>query len=176
MIFTPIPLKDAYLIDIEKIEDARGFFARTWCRDEIGSRGLKGDFAQVNIGFNSKKGTLRGMHFQAAPHAEVKAVRCTQGAVHDVIVDLRPDSPTYRRWFATVLSAGNHRMLYVPEGFAHGYLTLTDNAEIHYMASTRFAPEFARGVRYDDPAFGIAWPGAITTISEKDASWPDFAP
>lgn len=174
MIFTPTPLRGAYLIDIERIEDHRGFFARAWCRDEFETHGLNGNFVQINVGFNIKKGTLRGMHYQVPPHAEVKFVRCTRGEVFDVIVDLRPESPTCKRWFGAELSAENHRMLYVPEGFAHGYLTLTDHTEIYYLTSTPYAPECARGTRYNDPAFGIIWPGTITTISEKDATCPDF--
>ncbi len=173
MIFTPTPLHGSYLIDIGKIEDERGFFARAWCREEFENHGLRARFTQINVGLNTWKGTLRGMHYQVEPHAEVKVVRCTRGKVFDVIVDLRPGSPTYKRWFGAELSAENHRMIYIPEGFAHGYLTLTDQAEIYYLVSTPYAPDAARGVRYNDPAFGIAWPGAITTISEKDASWPD---
>ncbi|NJD62431.1 MAG: dTDP-4-dehydrorhamnose 3,5-epimerase [Deltaproteobacteria bacterium] len=176
MKFTPTPLQGAYLVELERIEDSRGFFARSWCREEFGARGLNGNISQINVGFSGRKGTLRGMHYQVEPHAEVKVVGCTRGAIHDVIVDLRPESPTYRRWFAAELSAGNRRMLYIPERCAHGYLTLADDAEIYYLASTRYAPESARGVRYDDPAFGIEWPGPITTISEKDAHWPDFLP
>jgi len=176
VILTPTPLEDAYLIDIKRIEDNRGFFARIGCRDEFETHGLNGKYSQINVGFSKKKGTLRGMHYQVKPHAEVKVVRCTQGAVYDVIVDLRPESLTYRQWFGAVLSAENHRMLYIPEGCAHGYITLTDDAEICYTASTPFVPESARGVRYNEPAFGITWPEPITTISEKDASWPDFAP
>jgi len=174
MVFTTTPLQGAYLIDLEKVEDHRGFFSRAWCSREFESHGLSGTFVQINVGFNIRKGTLRGMHYQVKPHAEVKVVRCTRGAVFDVIVDLRPESPTYKGWFGAELSAENHRMLYVPEGYAHGYLTLTDHAEIYYLASTPYAPESARGARYNDPAFGITWPGTVTTISEKDASWPDF--
>ncbi len=174
MIYTPIPLKGAYLVDIKRIEDPRGFFARSWCRNELEDHGLNGYIAQVNVGFSGKRGALRGMHYQLAPHAEVKVVRCTQGAVYDVMIDLRYDSPTFKRWFGEVLSAENHRALYIPEGFAHGYQTLTDAAEISYSTSAFYAPEFARGVRYNDPAFGISWPEAVTTISEKDESWPDF--
>lgn len=176
MIFTPTSLEGAYIIDIKRIEDDRGFFTRAWCNSEFGTHGLNADIAQINIGFNLKKGTLRGMHYQVEPHVEVKVVRCTQGAVYDVMIDLRPDSLTYKRWFGAMLSAENYRMLYVPERFAHGYLTLTENAEIYYLASIPFAPEYAKGIRYNDPVFGISWPGAITTISEKDASWPDFIP
>lgn len=175
MIFTATTLQGAYLVDIEKIEDNRGFFARSFCVEEFENHGLRGKFAQINVGFNDRKGTLRGMHYQVDPHAEVKVVRCTRGKVFDVIVDLRPESPTYKRWIGAELSAENHRMLYIPEGYAHGYLTLTDQAEIVYLVSTPYAPESARGARYNDAAFGIAWPGTITTISEKDASWPDFA-
>lgn len=175
MIFSPTPLRDAYLVDLEKIEDARGFFARAWCSEEFRKKGLHGDSVQINVGYSRKKGTLRGMHYQVEPHAEVKVVRCTRGAVYDVIVDLRPDSTTASRWFGTELSSENHRMLYVPKGFAHGYLTLTDDAEIYYLTSTPYAPESARGARYNDPSFEIIWPGTVTVISEQDKNWPDVS-
>ena len=164
----------AYIIDLERREDPRGFFARSWCRKEFGDHGLWEEFVQINVGFNTKKGTLRGMHYQIAPHQEVKVVRCTMGAVYDVIIDLRPKSPTFKQWTGVELNSGNHRMLYVPEGFAHGYQTLADNTEINYQTSRFYAPECARGNRYDDPAFGIEWPLAVSSISDPDRSWPDY--
>jgi dTDP-4-dehydrorhamnose 3,5-epimerase len=174
MTFTELPLPGAFVVDIQRMEDERGFFARGWCRREFEGAGLASEFAQRNIGFNPRKGTLRGMHYQAAPHAEVKLVRCTRGAVCDVVIDLRPESGTFRKWHAVELSAGNHRMIYVPEGFAHGYLTLADETEICYDTTRFYHPDSARGVRFDDPAFAIDWPGSPVLVSEKDRSYPDF--
>jgi dTDP-4-dehydrorhamnose 3,5-epimerase len=174
MIFTPTELRDAFLVEIEPRADARGFFARTWCHKEFEAHGLSTAVAQANTAVSPRKGTLRGLHYQEAPFAEVKLVRCTRGAVYDVIVDLRPDSPTYRRWIGLELSADNHRMLYVPEGFAHGYQTLSDDAELWYQTSQFYAPAAARGVRYDDPAFDMRWPLAVTVISDADHGWPLF--
>lgn len=174
MIFTPTPFDGAFLVQIKKIEDHRGFFGRGWCRDEFAQHGLNPDVFQLNVGFSHTRGTLRGMHFQVAPHAEAKFVRCTRGAIFDVIVDLRPESPTRGRWFGAELSADNGVMLYAPEGFAHGYQTLTDGADMYYMTSARYAAGAARGVRYDDPAFGIAWPIPVTVISDADRNWPDY--
>lgn len=174
MIFTPTPLKGAYVIDPERLADERGFFARTWCRREFEAHGLDTNLAQCSISFNHKRGTLRGLHYQLAPHAEVKLVRCTAGAIHDVVVDLRADSDTHKRWFAVELSSDNRRMLYIPQGLAHGFLTLTEGAEVSYQISEFFAPEHARGVRWNDPAFGIRWPFGPTTISERDRTYPDF--
>jgi dTDP-4-dehydrorhamnose 3,5-epimerase len=174
MIFTPTDLKDAFLVDIEPRPDARGFFARAWCRREFETYGLSGTVAQSNIGVSPRKGTLRGLHYQLAPHEEVKLVRCTRGGVYDVIVDLRPQSSTYKRWLGVELSADNYRMLYVPEGFAHGYQTLSDDTELWYQTSQFYAPEFARGVRYDDQAFDIRWPLEVTVISDADHGWPLF--
>jgi len=174
MIFAELKLTGAYIIDLERREDPRGFFARSWCRKEFGDHGLCVEFVQINVGFSTKKGTLRGMHYQAAPHQEVKVVRCTMGAIYDVIVDLRPESPTFTRWAGVELNSVNRRMLYVPEGFAHGYQTLEDNTEICYQTSRIYAPESARGNRYDDPAFGIEWPLAVACISDPDRSWPDY--
>jgi dTDP-4-dehydrorhamnose 3,5-epimerase len=174
MIFTETKLKGAYVIDIERRTDHRGFFARVWCAEEFESHGLNPHLVQSNIGFNTQAGTLRGMHFQAAPHAEVKLVRCTMGAVYDVMVDLRPGSPTHREWVAVELTADNRRMVYIPEGFAHGYQALTDNAEICYHTTQLYAPASAGGVRYDDTAFGIVWPLSVTAISDADRIWPDY--
>lgn len=174
MIFTPAALKDAFLIDIEKREDARGFFARAWCADEFAQHGLDTTLAQCSISFNHKRGTLRGMHWQAAPHGEVKVVRCTAGAIYDVIVDVRPESPTYRQWIGVELSARNRRMLYIPRGFAHGFQTLADDTEVFYFISAFYAPEASRGARYNEPAFGIAWPLPISIIAAKDEAWPDY--
>ena len=173
MIFSELTLKGAYAIDLERREDPRGFFARSWCRKEFGDLGLCEEFVQINVGFSAKKGTLRGMHYQIDPHQEVKVVRCTMGAIYDVIIDLRPDSPTFKQWSGVELSSGNRRMLYVPEGFAHGYQTLEDNTEIYYQTSQYYAPDSARGVRYNDPVFGIKWPLAVECISNADGSWPD---
>lgn len=176
MIFQETKLKGAFIIEVERIEDERGFFARAWCRNEFRPRGLESQWAQSNISFNWKKGTLRGMHFQVAPHEEVKLVRCTRGAIYDVIIDLRPNSPTYKQWIGVELTATNHRMLYVPKGFAHGYQTLENDSEVFYQASEFYAPECERGIRWNDPAFGIDWPDAETrVISSKDAHWPDYA-
>jgi dTDP-4-dehydrorhamnose 3,5-epimerase len=174
MIFTELSLPGAFVVDIQPMADERGFFARGWCRKEFQAHCLASEFVQRNIGFSRRKGTLRGMHYQAAPHAEVKLVRCTRGAVCDVIVDLREGSRTFRKWHAVELSADNHRMIYVPEGFAHGYLTLTDDTEIYYDTTCFYDQGSARGVRFDDPAFAIRWPASPGVISEKDTSYPDF--
>jgi len=175
VIFTETNLEGAYIIDIKEIADDRGFFARGWCEDEFKQHGLNPRVAQLNLGFNLKRGTLRGMHFQKAPKAEVKVVRCTQGAVFDVMIDMRPDSPTHGQWVGVELTPDNHRMLYVPEGFAHGYQTLADNSEIYYQTSQFYAPGLAAGVRCDDPAFGIEWPLAVESISDQDRDWPLYS-
>lgn len=167
-------LRGAYVIEPEKVEDTRGFFARTWCQREFKEHGLNSAVVQCNVSFNAKKGTLRGMHYQTAPFEEVKCVTCTRGAIFDVIIDLRPDSETFRQWEWVILDEENRKMLYVPRGFAHGFLTLVDNTEVFYQMSEFYAPEYARGVRWDDPAFGIVWPGEVTAISEKDTQYPDF--
>jgi len=172
--FTPAGIEGAFEIDLEKRADERGFFARAWCEREFAQHGLSTRIAQVNVGVSTSAGTLRGMHYQFAPNAEVKLARCGRGAVYDVAVDLRPTSPTFCRWHGCELSAQNGRMLYVPEGCAHGYLTLTDDAELMYFTSVPYAPDSARGVRHDDPAFSITWPRLVTTISSQDAAWPDF--
>jgi dTDP-4-dehydrorhamnose 3,5-epimerase len=173
VIFQPLALDGAFVVEIDPRRDERGFFARTFCRDEFRARGLVDDFPQCSISFNARRATLRGMHYQEPPYAEVKLVRCTQGAIHDVIVDLRPGSPTRRRWVAVELSAGNRKALYIPEGLAHGFLTLEDETEVFYQISRPHRPEAARGVRYDDPAFAIRWPVPPAVIAERDRSYPD---
>ena len=174
MIFIETALKGAILIEPEKHADERGFFARTWCAKEMAQQGLNTRLSQCNISFNRKKGTLRGMHFQAAPHAEAKLVRCTAGSVYDVIIDLRPKSKTFKHWLAVELSASNYKMLYIPEDFAHGFLTLEDNTEVHYQMSEYYHPDAARGIRWNDAAFSVKWPDDIRIISERDRSYPDF--
>lgn len=176
MRFVETGLNGAYVIEPELTVDSRGFFARTFCRNEFALRGLNPALAQCNISFNKASGTLRGMHFQMEPHPEAKLVRCTQGAIYDVIIDLRPDSPTFTEWFAVELSAGNRMMLYVPEGVAHGFLTLTDETEVLYQMSEFYHSECSAGVRWDDPAFSIVWPGQVNVISERDQSYQDFRP
>jgi len=174
MIFNKTPLKDAYVIELERIEDERGFFARSWCVKEFKKHGLNPNLVQCNVSFNKKKGTLRGMHYQAAPHGEARLVRCTKGAFYDVIIDLRPDSSTFKQWFGVELTADNHKALYIPEGFAHGFQTLEGDTEVFYQMSEFYHPESARGVRYDDPMFGIEWPSSHITVSPKDKSYPLF--
>ncbi|RJO61802.1 dTDP-4-dehydrorhamnose 3,5-epimerase [candidate division WS5 bacterium] len=175
MIFEETKLKGASIIHPERISDVRGFFARAWCINEFRIRGLNTAPVQSNISFNIRKGTLRGMHYQTAPFAETKLVRCTRGAIYDVIIDIRPESSTYMQWMGVELTMDNHSMLYVPEGFAHGYQTLTDNTEVFYQVSQLHAPECERGIRWNDPAFNIKWPDAGEgIISEKDRKWPDF--
>lgn len=174
MIFTETKLKGAFIIDIEAIEDERGFFARSWCREEFAAHGLNPQLAQCNISFNQKKGTLRGMHYQKPPHEEAKLVRCTMGAVFDVIIDLRPDSSTHKQWVGEELTAQNRRILYIPEGFAHGFLTLKDDTEVFYQMSTEYVSESASGICWDDPAFNIFWPEKPQIISQRDQSYPGF--
>lgn len=176
MIFHSTPIPGTYRIEPERFEDERGFFARTWCRREFEEAGLNPDLVQCSISFNARAGTLRGLHYQAAPHQEAKLVRCTMGAIHDMVLDLRPDSPAYLQSYGTVLSAENRQMLYIPEGCAHGFLTLQDETEVLYQMSEFYAPDAACGVRWDDPAFGIEWPGDVQVISERDRSYPDFSP
>ena len=176
MVFTETDLAPALIVDIEPHEDERGFFARSWCRQEFEARGLNSRLVQCNVSCNRRKGTLRGMHYQLAPCAEAKLVRCTSGAIYDVIVDLRPESPTFRRYFGVVLTAENHRALYVPEEFAHGFLTLTDDSEVFYQMSEFYEPAAARGVRWNDPAFGISWPEPVMIVSERDRTYPDYQP
>lgn len=174
MIFKETALPGAYVIELEKRQDERGFFARAWCQREFEAMGLAPRIAQANVSFSAARGTLRGMHYQTAPHEEAKLIRCTRGAIHDVIVDLREDSPTYRRWIGVELSAESHRMLYVPERFAHGFQTLTDDAEVTYQVSEFYTPGAERGIRWNDPAIGIEWPLEPTVMSGKDREWPDF--
>jgi dTDP-4-dehydrorhamnose 3,5-epimerase len=175
MQFQPTDLEDAWLIQLEPARDNRGFFARTFSADEFAARGLEAVYPQHSISLSSRKGTVRGMHYQDEPHGEVKLVRCVTGAVWDVIIDIRKHSPTYRRWQAFELSEANNRELYIPKGFAHGFQALSDNAQVSYLISARYAPDFARGIRHDDAAFNIAWPLPVSVISEKDLHWPDFA-
>lgn len=175
IVATPIP--GAFLLDLEPHHDQRGWFARSWCSEEFASHGLAAGLVQANISFNERAGTLRGMHYQAEPYGETKVVRCTAGAIFDVIVDLRPDSPTFRRWHALELSAANHRAFYIPRGIAHGFQTLVERSEVHYLMADAYSPAHARGVRWDDPAFAIAWPEtARRIISDKDLAYADFAP
>jgi dTDP-4-dehydrorhamnose 3,5-epimerase len=175
-VFTETRLKGAYTVDIEPFEDRRGYFARVWCKKELGQQGLVTDLAQCGVAYNRKRGTLRGMHYQRAPHTEVKVVRCTKGAVYDVIIDLRPDSETYRQWFALELTEENHRMLYIPEGFAHGYITLKDDTEVFYQISQYYDAGACAGVRWNDPVLGIEWPHFDEVIiADKDQRWPLLA-
>ncbi len=174
MKFEETPLRGAFVIDIEPIADERGFFARSFCTQELEARGLCSEVAQCSISYNRRRGTLRGLHLQQPPHGEVKLVRCTSGSIYDVIVDLRPDSPTFTRHFSIELSARNHRALYVPEGCAHGFQSLEDDTEVFYQISRGFAAHAATGFRWNDPAFAIEWPLAVSVISDRDRSFPDF--
>ena len=176
MIFTETPLRGAYLIDLEKHGDDRGFFARTFCEKEFSTHGLATRFVQASTSFSADKGTLRGMHYQLAPWAETKLVRCTGGALYDVILDLREGSPTFGQSFGAELTAENRRMMYVPKGFAHGFITLADGTEVSYLIDEFYAPDHGRGVRWDDPRFAIWWPAQPAVISEKDRRYPDFDP
>ena len=175
MIFIETKLKGAFIIEPERLEDGRGFFARTWCEDEFTKRGLNPRLAQCSLSFNHKRGTLRGMHYQIAPREEAKLVRCTKGAIYDVIIDLSPDSPTFTQWIAVELTSDNRRMIYIPERFAHGFQTLEDNTEVFYQMSEFYAPECARGVRWDDPAFAIQWPEGRRILSDRDKNYPAFS-
>ncbi len=175
MIFQTTNLSGLYLIDSEKHEDFRGHFTRTFCEKEFSAHGLSTHIAQCSVSFNRRKGTLRGMHYQVAPFEEVKLVRCSRGAILDIAIDLRPASPTFKQHFAAELSETNGKMLYIPIGFAHGFQTLTDNAEISYQMSQFYSPDHARGVRWNDPAFAISWPPDERTILERDRNYPDFA-
>ena len=175
MKFRETPLAGAMVVELDRIEDERGFFARSFCEKEFAAKGLASRFVQCNVSFNKKAGTLRGMHFQAAPHEEDKLVRCTMGAIHDVIVDIRKNSPTYLRSFGLELSAENRIGLFVPRGFAHGFQTLKDDSEVFYQMSEFFDPASARGLRWDDPAIGLRWPLPDPTISEKDRGYPLLA-
>jgi dTDP-4-dehydrorhamnose 3,5-epimerase len=172
MIFTATPLAGAHLIDLNRVQDERGFFARTFCAAEFAAQGLVAPASQCSVSFNARRGTLRGLHFQLPPHDEEKLVRCTRGAIFDVIVDMRPGSATQRRWLGMELTAANHRSLYIPKGFAHGFLSLEDDTEVFYMISVPYAPGHARGLRWNDPALGIEWPGEPVVISARDAGYP----
>ncbi|HTV88142.1 MAG TPA: dTDP-4-dehydrorhamnose 3,5-epimerase [Stellaceae bacterium] len=175
MRFTSTPLPGAYLIDLEPHGDERGFFARAFCRNEFAEHGLETGFVQINDSLSARRGTLRGMHYQLEPAAEVKLVRCVAGVLWDAIIDLRPQSPSFGRWFGAELSAENRRMMYVPRGFAHGFITLSDDVEAFYLVSAFYAPDRERGIRWNDPRFGIAWPIAPVVLSDKDRERPDFA-
>ena len=172
MRFIETKLKGAFILEPEFMEDDRGFFARTWCQREFEAHGLDHRLVQCNISFNRHRGTLRGMHYQVEPHAEAKLVRCTMGAIYDVILDLRPESATFKQWLAVELTAENRRMLFIPEGLAHGFQTLMDNTEVFYQMSEFYYPECARGVRYDDPDFAIEWALPVTLVSDKDMACP----
>lgn len=174
MKFGETPIAGAFVVEMERIDDERGFFARSWCAAEFAQRGLSPALAQCNVSFNVQRGTLRGLHYQASPHAEAKLVRCTMGALYNVVADLRPGSPSFMRWHGVELTARNRRMLYVPEACANGFQTLVDETEVLYQMSAPYRPESSRGVRWDDPAFGIAWPEPVQVVSERDRSYPDF--
>jgi dTDP-4-dehydrorhamnose 3,5-epimerase len=175
MRFVSTPLAGAYIIELEPAFDERGFFARTWCRDEFAAHGLNSSLSQCSLSWNKQKGTLRGMHYQDKPHQEAKLVRCSSGSIYDVILDLRPESATFKQWFGVELSAANHRMLYVPEGFAHGFQALEDNSAVFYQITEAYRPEYARGVRWNDPQFQIRWPISQPILSPKDAAFPDYS-
>lgn len=176
MKFTPAPLEGAYVIDLDIMSDNRGFFARLFCKEEFVKHGLNGDFIQANNSHSIHKGTLRGLHYQLAPKAETKLVRCIKGSLYDVILDLRKDSPTFGKSYGAILSADNRRMMYVPQGFAHGFLTLEDDSEVIYMVSQPYSKELERGIRWNDPFFNIDWKGVPQVISERDMSHPEFNP
>jgi dTDP-4-dehydrorhamnose 3,5-epimerase len=176
MIFTKTNLEGAYVIEIQKLSDERGFFARTFCQDEFREHGLNPCVAQCNVSYNVRTGTLRGMHFQAWPHQEAKVVQCIRGSIYDIIVDLRPDSASYKGYTGILLTSRDHNMMYVPEGFAHGFITLEDQTEVYYLMSEYYAPDSSRGFRWNDPAFNILWPEQPTVISARDANYADFSP
>jgi dTDP-4-dehydrorhamnose 3,5-epimerase len=174
MIFTETNLKGAFIINVHEIKDERGFFGRVWCKKEFDTHGLNSNAVQANVSFNPKKGTLRGMHYQTAPYTESKTVRCTSGSIYDVIIDLRPDSKTYKQWIGVELTANSFKMLYVPDGFAHGYITTEANTTVHYMVTEYYTPVVEVGIRYDDPTFNIQWPFQPIMISEKDKKYSPF--
>ena len=176
MRFTTLAIQGAYLIEIEPLMDARGFFARSFCEREFAANGIYPRFVQCSVSYNTQKGTLRGLHYAAAPYEEDKLVRCTRGAIYDVIVDVRRNSPTYRQWQSFELTAENHHLVFVPRGLAHGFKTLSDDCEVFYQMTEFYVPEAARGVRWDDPTLGIKWPAGATVISERDRSYPDLQP
>ena len=175
MRFVKTRLEGAFIIEPDAQADDTGFYVRSWCQHEFEFLGLNKRPVQSNVSFNKKRGTLRGLHYQADPYSEAKLVRCTLGAVYDVIVDLRQESPTYLQWMSAELTQKNRRLLYVPEGFAHGFMTLRDNTEVFYQMTQFYMPEFSRGIRWDDPQFDIRWPMQVSVISEKDGRYPDFA-
>jgi dTDP-4-dehydrorhamnose 3,5-epimerase len=175
MKFNPTALPDVWLIELEPVVDGRGFFARTFCIDEFAAKGLEVRYAQHSVSFSARRGTVRGMHYQREPHSEAKLVHCTKGGILDVIIDIRPGSPTYRRWQSFELSSANKYQLYIPKGFAHGFQTLSDDVEVNYLISTRYSAEHSVGIRHDDPSFEIQWPLPVTEISFKDLHWPDFS-
>jgi dTDP-4-dehydrorhamnose 3,5-epimerase len=175
MIFTETKLNGAFIVELEKFEDERGFFAMSWSESEFAALGLNSRLRECNVSFNHKKGTLRGMHYQRAPHGQVKLVRCTRGSVFDVIIDLRPESGTFKQWFGVELTAANHLALYVPKDFAHGFQTLEDSSELLYQMSDPYEPAAGAGLRWNDPAFAIEWPDDNRIINTRDAAYPDFA-
>ncbi len=175
MKFTKLSLRGAYLLELEKHGDQRGFFARSWCQKEFEEHGLVPKVVQANISFTRIKGTLRGMHFQKKPYEETKYVRCVKGAIYDVIIDIQPDSQTFKQWLSVVLSADNYKMLYVPKGFAHGFQSLEPNTEVTYLVSEFYNPQAEGGIRYNDPEFDIEWPLPVAEISDKDNCWPDYS-
>lgn len=174
MLFTETELAGAYIIDFEKREDPRGFFSHAFSRAQFERHGLNPVIVDINFSYNRQRGTLRGMHFQREPYVQAKTVRCVRGAIHDIIIDLRPDSPTFKRWIGVDLTADNYRALYVPEGFGHGFQTLEDDCDVMYLVSQIYAPGTEGGLRYDDPAFGITWPLPVSVISERDLAWQPF--
>ena len=176
MIFHETGLSGAYLAELERRADERGFFARSWCQREFAERGLNADLAQCNISFNKERGTLRGLHFQMAPHEEAKLVRCTQGAIFDVIIDLRQSSPSFTKHYSIQLDSDNRLALFVPKGFAHGFQTLSDSTEVFYQMSDVYVPGVGGGIRWDDPTFGIRWPLPNPLMNERDRTWPDWKP
>jgi dTDP-4-dehydrorhamnose 3,5-epimerase len=174
MRFNPTSFPDVWLIELEPASDNRGFFARTFCVEEFAARALETSYLQHSVSFSSRKGTVRGMHYQREPHGEVKLVRCISGAIWDVVVDIRPESVTYLSWQGFELSSANRYQLYIPQGFAHGFQTLTDNVEVNYLISEPYSPQCATGIRYNDPLFGITWPLPVSEMSAKDMQWADF--
>ena len=175
MIFTETSLNGLYIVELVRLEDERGYFARSWCQREFEEHGLNSQLVQCNISFNKRRGTLRGMHYQTAPYEEAKLVRCTRGSLYDVVIDIRPTSQTFKSWFAVELTSEHHRALYIPEGFAHGFQTLIDNTEVFYQMSEFYHPESAKGIRWNDSEFSIAWPIEALVVSEKDNSYPDWS-
>jgi dTDP-4-dehydrorhamnose 3,5-epimerase len=176
MFFSPAPLDGVFVIEMQKFEDERGYFARSWCSKEFAEHHLEANLVQCSVSFNRTAGTLRGMHFQIPPHGETKLVRCTRGALFDVALDLRPHSPTFLKWFGVELTVDNGKMLYIPKGFAHGFQTLADETDVLYQMADFYIPDAARGVRWNDPLFGIKWPRTTTVISQRDREYPDSAP